>query len=308
MLGVLTGFAIITVVIVVGYVLARTEVVPVRANVTLNRVAFFAASPALLFVVLSRADLHVLFSGYIVVAGVSAVIAAAVFIVVSRVLFRMSAADTTIGAASSGYVNANNIGLPVATYVIGDQQFVAPLILVQLLIFAPIILSVLDASTRGRVSAVSVLTGPIRNPIIIGSVLGVVVAATNLDVPDAVMKPLEVLGGAAVPMMLLAFGMSLRGQKPLAPGSQRRAILTASAIKSLGMPVVAFLLAQFALHLPAEQVAAATITAALPSAQNMTNYAVRYDRGVILARDVVLITTIASLPIILTIALLLRGM
>lgn len=305
MLQALTGFVVIGAVIAVGWVLVRFGVVGERAHVTLTRVAFFAASPALLFTVLARANLRVLFSGFLLVQLISAVIAMLGFLVLSRALFRMPAGDTAIGTFASGYINANNIGLPVATYVIGDSQYVAPIILVQLLVLAPVLLTILDATTVGRVSVARVLMGPVRNPIILGSLLGVVVAATGWRAPTMIMAPLQLLGGAAIPLVLMAFGMSLRGPRPLAPGSQRRAAIAATAIKALGMPLVAFLLARVVLRLEDPLVAAATITAALPSAQNITNYAVRYDRGAILARDVVLLTSLASVPVILLVSALL---
>lgn len=42
--------------------------------------------------------------------------------------------------------------------------------------------------------------------------------------------------------------------------------------------------------------------AALPTAQNMVQYALRYRTAEVVARDTVLITTIASLPVMLVIA------
>ncbi|GMA30240.1 hypothetical protein [Litorihabitans aurantiacus] len=45
--------------------------------------------------------------------------------------------------------------------------------------------------------------------------------------------------------------------------------------------------------------------AALPTAQNVFTYAVRYDRGVALARESVLVTTIVSVPVVLLAAALL---
>jgi malonate transporter and related proteins len=302
MIGVLTGFAIIAVVIGAGYLVARLEVVPKSANVALNRTAFFVATPALLFTVLSEADLRVVFSGFLLVSAIAAVASIGLYLVASRLLFRQPVADTTIGATAAGYVNANNIGLPVAVYVIGDAQYVAPVLLFQLIVLAPVVLGILDVSTRGRATVLGIVTSPLRNPIIIASALAIVVALTGVELPQPVLAPLELLGGAAVPMVLLAFGMSLRGQRPLAPGSPRRAIAAATLIKTIAMPAIAFLLAQFAFHLPWEQVAAVTITAALPSAQNINNYAVRYDRAVGLARDAVLLSTVLSLPIIFVLA------
>ncbi|TPW76885.1 AEC family transporter [Schumannella sp. 10F1B-5-1] len=306
MLGALTGFAIIAVIIGVGYLVARLEVLPDGAGLVLNRTAFFVGSPALLFTVLARADLAVVFSPFLIASLVSAAIAALLFVLASRLLFRMRFGDTVIGATASGYVNANNIGLPVATYVIGSTEYIAPVLLFQLLIFAPVVLTMLDVTTRGRVSVKNVLLGPVRNPIVVGSALGVIVAATGIELPDAVFAPLDLIGGAAVPLMLLAFGMSLRGQRPFASGSPRRAVLVATVLKAVVMPAVAFVVARFLLHLPDAEVAAATVVAALPAAQNVNTYAVRYNQGVILARDAVLFSTVAAVPIILLVSLLLH--
>jgi len=45
--------------------------------------------------------------------------------------------------------------------------------------------------------------------------------------------------------------------------------------------------------------------AALPTAQNVLNYAQRYERAETLARDTILITTIGSVPVLLVAAALL---
>jgi predicted permease len=47
------------------------------------------------------------------------------------------------------------------------------------------------------------------------------------------------------------------------------------------------------------------VIAALPTAQNVFNFAVRYDRGVILARDTIFVTTLLSVPAVLIITWLL---
>ena len=47
------------------------------------------------------------------------------------------------------------------------------------------------------------------------------------------------------------------------------------------------------------------VLAGLPTAQNIFSHAVRYQRSVVLARDVVFITSIGSIPSIMAMALLL---
>ena len=50
---------------------------------------------------------------------------------------------------------------------------------------------------------------------------------------------------------------------------------------------------------------AVVVLAGLPTAQNIFVYAQRYQRGVVLARDTVLLTTIGSVPILVAVAALL---
>ncbi|GAA0991305.1 AEC family transporter [Subtercola frigoramans] len=303
--GVLTGFAIIGFVIVVGYVIQRIRILPSDAPVVLNRFVFFIASPALLFSVLAKADLRVIFSSFLVVSIGAVAASSLAYVVLSRIFFRRGIADTTIGAAASSYANANNIGLPVSVYVLGSAQFVAPLLMFQVIVMAPILLALLDVSTRGQLSVKSILLQPVRNPIILGSLAGFIVAASGWQIPDALLQPFILVGGAAVPLVLVTFGMSLAGQRPLRAGAGRTEIVTAALLKSVLMPVVALLLARYVFQLDGVHLFAVVVLAALPTAQNIFNYAFRYDVGVVLARDTVLVTTIASLPVLLVISALL---
>ncbi|ACZ30045.1 Auxin Efflux Carrier [Xylanimonas cellulosilytica DSM 15894] len=306
MTGILTGFAIIATVVAAGYVCARLRIGGVGAQEALNRIAFFVAIPALLFTIISEADLGTLLSAPLLVQASAAVLAAGAFLVVSAVRLRLTASEATVGAVASGYVNANNIGLPVAAYVLGDATVVVPVILLQLLILAPITLTLLDAQTSGQVSWRFVLMQPLRNPIILASVAGALVSGFGGTVPAVVREPLVILGGAAIPMMLMAFGMSLHGSRPLHRDSSRAAAATSSVVKAVVMPVLAFVLARYAFRLDDAAVLTSVLLAGLPTAQNVYNYAARYRRGEILARDTILVTTLSS-PATLLVAAALLG-
>ncbi|GAA1424503.1 AEC family transporter [Agrococcus citreus] len=304
--GVLIGFAIIGFVIFVGWLLARLNIVNQGGRLVLNKTSFFAASPALLFTVLSEADVELLFSSVLAVALLAFVAVALIYIVVARIWLTKDASRIALAATASGYSNVNNIGLPVAIYVIGDAGFIGPMLLLQLLVLAPLLLATLDILTAGRASFMGIITQPLRNPMLIAAALGALVSALGIELPAPVLAPLEILGGAAVPLMLLAFGISLGGERPLQPGSGRKEVALAVLLKSLAMPVVAYLLARFAFGLDEQLTYACTVMAALPSAQNMYQYALRYDRATAITRDIVLLTTIGSLPVMLLIAWLLK--
>lgn len=305
MVGVLTGFGILGAIILAGYGIGRSGVLGDHGRFVLGRIAFFVLAPALLFTVLADADVHVLFSSLLPISLIAAVSVGLAFVIVARLVWRRPVSESVVGTLASGYTNANNIGIPVAVYVLGDPAYAAPVILMQLLVFAPLALTILDVQDRGSVSLRRILLQPVANPIIIASFLGVVVAVSGIQIPDAVMEPFRLVGAAMVPVVLISFGMSLHGQRPLAPGTQRRDVILASALKLAVMPLIAWSVAHFGFGLEGEKLFAVTVLAALPTGQNVFNYAQRYERGEILARDVVLITTVLSLPVLLVVAALL---
>lgn len=312
MTGVLTGFAIIGAVVLAGYVVGRLGVLGPHAPFVLSRIVFFVLSPCLLFTTLADADVHVLFSSLLVVSALTSLICFALYAVIAFGVWRVRIAQGAIGTATSGWVNANNMGLPVAVYVLGDPAYVAPVIMLQLIVFTPVLLTILDVSTSGRTSVGRVLSQPVRNPIIIGSVAGLVLSIFHDSIPDAgmpvfdaIMEPFRLVAAAAIPLVLIAFGMSLHGRRALAPGPSRREVLLSSSIKLVLMPLTAALLGRFAFDLDPASLFAVVVIAGLPAAQNVLNYAQRYGRGELVARDTVLISTVGALPVLLVVAALL---
>lgn len=305
MLGVLTGFAIIAVVITVGYLVGRFNIAGDNARQVFSRTAFFVTNPALLFTILAGTDVHKIFSTSVLVAASSAFVIAGLFVLASRLFFRRSAAETTIGAISASFVNANNIGIPVAIYVVGDASLVAPVILLQQLVFTPVCLTVLDLVSGGKPSVRSIVTQPIRNPVIIASVAGAIVSALGWTIPEPVLAPLELLGGSAVPLVLMAFGISLYGMRPFQAGRERVDVVVATILKSAVMPAVAYLIARFVFGATGSELFGAVVMAALPTAQNVFLFASRYERGVTVARDVVLLSSISAVPVLIIAAVLL---
>ena len=106
------------------------------------------------------------------------------------------------------------------------RPYVAPVMLYQLVVLAPIAFVVLDLVESGRrPSWRRVLIQPVRNPVILASVLGIVLAATGHQIPEVVDAPLTLIAGMAVPGALIAFGISLRGApaaRPRWPGRPTR--------------------------------------------------------------------------------------
>ncbi|MET9389952.1 AEC family transporter [Streptomyces sp. NPDC006624] len=305
MQGVLSGFAVIAVVIAVGYLIGRRGYLGEGGREVLTKLAFHVASPALLFTTLARADLSVIFSDRLLVTALSTAAVAGVFVAVGAVR-GWGVGRTTIGALCSSYVNSGNLGIPIAVYVLGDASLVAPVLLFQLVGVTPVALTILDlASGGGRRPLWQRLLTPLRNPIALGSLAGVAASASGLTMPGPLMDPLVLIGNMSVPAVLLAFGISLRGSTLPLRGAERGPVLLAVALKSVVQPLVAWALAAGVFGLHGAPLLDVVVTSALPAAQNLFTYASSYRTGEVLAREAILLSTVLAVPVLVVVAALL---
>jgi len=287
----------------------RAGILGAGAEGVLSRLTFFVATPALLFLTLAEADTHALLSSALIGTAGSAVLAALLFTAVGRWRWRLPAAQVATGAMASSYVNAGNLGIPVAVYVLGDASYVAPVLLFQVLVMAPVGLGVLAGwrLTGESVPRWRLLTQPVRTPVVIGCALGLLVSALDVPLPDVVLRPVQLVAGIAVPAALLAYGMSLHGAPRPGTGEVAGQVWLAVVLKALVMPATAYALGRWAVGLDGIALLAVTVTSALPTAQNVFVYATAYgdpgDAGAVVARDVILLSTFLSVPVLVGLSL-----
>ena len=307
MLAVIEGFSVVWLIILVGWFVGRRKVLGENAQLVLSRLSFFVASPALLVETLAKADLQTVFAQPLLVAALSAVTTAALFLIIVRFWLRRTVAESLLAAMSSSTSNAANLGIPIAAYVLGDAALIAPVLVFQLAFYTPVYLMLLDSLTSGRRATPGrILLQTISNPMILGTAVGLVLSATGWALPSLVAEPLHLIAGAAIPAILIAFGMSLGTSKPLNPADGRRPdILLATGFKLILHPLAAFLLGHFALGMNGAGLFAVVVAAALPTAQNVYVTAQRYLVGVAVAKDTVLLTTVLAIPAMFAVAFLL---
>ena len=246
-----------------------------------------------------------LFSSLLPVSAIAAVAIIAIYTLVARLWWKRPVGETLIGALSAGQVNSNNIGIPLSLYLLGSAAYPAPVVLMQLLVFTPVSLTILDAVTSDRVSLRKTFVRTATNPIIIASLLGTLVSVLGITVPPIVMEPAQLIADAAVPVLLISYGISLHGQRVLGAPGHRRDIIVATSLKLIAMPLIAWVVAEFVFGLSSAEVLIVVILAALPTAQNVFNYSQRYDIGETISRDTVFLTTLGCLPVLILIMFLL---
>lgn len=300
----LSGFVLVGFGIIVGYFTARANILPENSRTVMNKLAFYICTPMLLFTVLGLADTSELFTDLL---PISAIAAASVFVIflIATYLRKQPFGTGIIGALSSGYVSANTIGIPISIFMLGNAVYSAPVMLLQLIFWAPLSLTLLDQWRSEKAQVHLTLLRTLKNPVIIGSLLGVLIDLTNVQMPPILWDATGMIGRASVPLLLISFGMSLHGNKFMQDKAERFSIVMASSLKLIVMPLIAWALAFFVFQLDAQDVYAVTILAALPTAQNVLNYANEYETGKLLARDVTFITTFGAIPVLLLITVLL---
>lgn len=313
MLSVLVGFFAIWAVIAVGWLLAHLKVLDPSAQLMLSKVSFFAGNPALMVTMMATADVKRIFAENLLVTVLATVATGLLYLLVRRIFLRApdggrpSLGRRTIGTFCSCYVNAGNMGLPIAAYVLGDVTWIAPLILVQVGILQPLGLAFLDIDVArgagGSTTWLQNLLMPLRNPMTVGTLVGLAINLAGWSIPSVLGTPLTMLANLAVPTMLLAFGLSLRFGALPGRGAELAETVLASVLKLVVQPLIAFALSRL-FGLDQATTLAVIVLAGLPTAQNIFSHAVRYQQSVTLARDVVFITSIGSIATIMGIALL----
>jgi malonate transporter and related proteins len=299
----LIGFSTILVVIAAGAALAHVGVLDRRSQRTLGEIAFFVASPALMVVTISKVHLETA-AANLVASTVSLGACFVAYVVIARLRWGLDTGPLLLGALSSSYVNAGNLGIAIAAYVVGDITVVVPTLLVQMLLVQPAALIVLDRITGRGEGVGPAVRRLVTNPLTISAVVGLVLATTGWRLPAALMSPLEMLAGAAIPLMLMSYGAALRLSPPIGRAGHNGEVVLATVLKMAVMPVVAWLVG-VALGLDDRVLLGVVITAALPTAQNIFLHATRYRVGEDVSRETILVTTLASLPVALLVAVLL---
>ncbi|MDR1264191.1 MAG: AEC family transporter [Propionibacteriaceae bacterium] len=310
MLEALSGLVLIGLPIAVGYLLARAGLLDQAAGKQFNLLVFYVLIPFMLFDLMSRAQPRDLLSPLSLTSLLAALAMFGLYVLATGLGRRLDRGCVTIGALAAGYTNAGHIGLPVAIHLLGDATYVAPVILFQTCLFAPVGLAILRGAAGpspadGRWPRWWLALRPALAPVTVGSLSGLAVSLSGWSPPRPLADAVALIGGAAVPVVLIAFGLSLRGRRLLDQGPDRAQALLASGLKLVAMPLTAGLLGRFGFGLVGHDLYVVTVLAALPTALNVFNFASRHCRGLVVARDTISLTTAGAAPVILLIAALL---
>jgi predicted permease len=114
----------------------------------------------------------------------------------------------------------------------------------------------------------------------------------QLEIPEPGMAFLDMMAAAVLPAALFGMGGALNEYRVSESWVQASAM---SVFKLVVHPIIAYVLMLHVLHVPFEIARYGILLAAMPTGINAYVFATYYERGVNVAANVVLVSTIASM-------------
>jgi predicted permease len=269
-----------------GFLLARYLQASVK---TLSHVVFYALIPCFVFRLLTTQKIGGPAAGRMALLAVLVLIAMGVLARLVSIPLKLSRSDLSGFLLVVMFSNGGNYGLPVVLFAFGNEALAyATVFFVTSSLLTYTIGVVLAAS--GRRSLGQAIVGVTRMPAIYGVIAAGLIIATGATVPLAVMRPIQLLGDAAIPVMILVLGMQLeRATKP-----ERLQVVGAAVVLSLvAAPLVALGLT-WVLGVSGAARQAVVVLASMPTAVITTILALEFDVAPTFVTNVVFLTTILS--------------
>lgn len=279
-----------------GATAIRTKWISDEGSAALTGFTYWLALPALLI----RSIVESQMTGVLEAAGAYLCACLALFAAALLLFFAFMGRSLTRAALfglNATYGNVIFLATPLVGAMFGPAGIASVLAIIALhsgfLLPLAAVLAELGNPRRGgaRVVIINSALGLLRNPVIVAIVLGFVCKATSFPIPEAVLRLLRLLGGAASPLALFCLGASLPIQRV------GRAVIAetclATAMKLAVLPVVVGLVS-WRLGIGGLPWKVAVITASMPTGANAFLLTRRATDSTQASATTVLLTTVLS--------------
>lgn len=261
---------------------------------TVSRLAFYIFSPCLVFTSLAENHLPGGEFGRLVVFSVATILTFGLVAGLAGRLLRLDRRTLAGLVVVTMFGNGGNYGLSLNLFAFGPEavsRAVVYYITSTVLVYT---LGVAIASS-GQTSLRQALLSVLKVPALYGMILAAVLNIFHWELPLPLLRPVELLGKAAIPVMLVVLGLQLaQARRP-----ERLGLVTAASLFQLVIgPSIGIGFAA-ALGLTGVGRQAAIVEAAMPTAVITTILAVEYEIDPVFVTGVVLVTTLLS-PLTIT--------
>ncbi|MBP1851663.1 AEC family transporter [Rhizobium halophytocola] len=299
MSSIIINVAPIFILILLGWLLVRFGVLQAEIGDGLGEFVFKVAVPVLMFQTISEADFHGASPFRLWAAYFSAVIVAWTLghLIATRIFGRDERLGVLAGV-SAAFANNVFIGLPLVGHIVGPAGIVPLSILLAvhlplMMVVGTVMMENADrkvggGSGRGLVQILGqVGMNLLRNPLVIGLAVGLLVHLVSLPIPVLVHDITHQIAGMAAPAALISLGMALN--KYGVSGNLGLASLI-SVLKLVVMPAVVWCACHI-VGLSPTWTSALVLTSSVPTGINAYLIANRFGVGHGLTASTITLTT-----------------
>lgn len=289
-------------VMVLGGVIKKIGIIDEHFANVANRYVFKVALPVLLFRDLSKSDFKSQFEpGFVLYCSIVTILMFSLVWIFTELFMKD---DTQKGAFVQGSCRSSAaiLGMAFVQNMYSDTGM-APLMIVAAVplfnIFAVVVLT-FKAHPKNEVSETSNVNKTdnikkaciniVKNPIIIGIVLGFTSSMLNMNYPVIVNKTIESIAQTATPVALICIGAGFEGRKAI---KKIKPTIIATFIKLIGLAAV-FIPVAVALGFRNQELVAALIMLASPTTVTSYVMAKSMDNDEVLSSSIIVLTTVLS--------------
>ncbi len=291
--------------ILTGWLCARFKLLNALSMEGLNKFVIYLALPAQLFDAMSHAELTDLAQpGFYWAFSIGMLATAGLHALLIR-NSHLPKTDSIIQCMTSAYSNAGFMGIPLCLIVFGkaglSPAIITTLFTVSFLFAMTTLWIELTRLDHGQLAPAMRKVGValVKNPLLIAPILGICWSASDLHMPSAIDRYINLLGEAATPCALVAIGLFLAAN-PMRRFD--RSVMRIVLLKIAVQPLLTAFLVFYVFDMPLMWAQIAILSAALPVGTGPFMIAQIYQRDASTSARAILISTICS---VITISLLL---
>jgi predicted permease len=223
------------VIVACGYFAQRRFDLDVRS---LTHVGLYLCAPALVFSALVKSDFRPEMAGRL---GVFLIAYTLTLWLLAWTVSKVARFDRDTSRAlvlTTAMMNCGNFGLPLVYFAFGDAALGASVVTF-VLFNIPLSTLAVFLAQKEQTSWLDSLKNTCRNPIFYAVMIALVVRISGIMPPGWLLRPLELLGQAAIPMMLILLGLQLAKTQWQAPVGF---LTLSSTLRLVVAPAIAWLL------------------------------------------------------------------
>lgn len=278
-----------------GFALNASHQISDKTVSECNTLSFRLFLPCQIFKTVFEADLSTGFSFCLAIFAAAGV---TVLFLLSLLIGSSEKEMSKCGVLEQGIFRANFVllGIPMLSALydpstLGSIPLMIAVIVPLFNVYSVIVLEK-NRAGAGKPSFLRLAVGIAKNPLIIGSLLGLAAKLAGLPLyrSDVLRQVLAYLAQLATPLTLLVLGASLR---PASIRDNWRQVLICTLMRLIVAPMLAILIGG-ALGFRGQEIALLLVVFATPTAANSYTMAVQYDGDSDLAANLVVYTTVLS--------------